>query len=345
MKLNKLIVSSLALLLPLCFPTIAEAGILDGMFSSRSCCCPEPNCCSESNCCSQRDCGSWTDCCNALECGCFHVTPRVGFSPATYASKCKRCISYCSGVGTSQTPNIDDDSLKSVEHKKAFPDFSDMWEYPWQVGLDLAYDLSNCAQVFLDANYTQARGKDIKYKVSSTIYDCGPIQYVITDEFHEDFDDMKEVSGYFGCRYYSPRMCKVSILMGSKVGFRYRNSVEYDLAIRETTKIGTADAVTGDLICKGKHTYFDSQTVVSAGVQLGLDIQINDCCAVVLMGEVVGSGTYCTRERKDNRILDEGSTVESELDDDDILTSRKVTGGNTTTVVNYPVTLGVRLSF
>lgn len=305
MKLNKLVVSFLTFVLPLFFVSTVDAGCFDNM----------------------------GECCDALQCGCFKITPRVGFSPAIYAKRCHRSVSYA----TADTVQ-ENDSLTISVHKLDFPNFHDTWEYPWLVGFDFAYDLSNCAQAFVDVNYSQARGKDLRYTISDSITDDGETTYAITDEFHENFDDLKEWNAALGCRYFTGRRCNTSLFLGTKVGLRYRNDVKYDLKIRETT-----DGVTGDLVCLGKHGYFNNQIVISAGVQIGLDYQINECCAVQLLGEVVGSGTYCTKERNDYRILDDNETPAESSDD--TRTRRKVTGGNTTTVVNFPITLGTRLSF
>lgn len=288
------------------------------------------------------------DQCNPCHCGCWSLTPKVGFSPAINYCRTDRSVEYASSVSGNTLLSCATDGqiqtqLEISEHKIQFPNFHDQFEYPWQVGIDLNYCVSDHAEVFLDLNYTQARGKTHQFTVTDTLifpdFCTTPpdSSFAIKDEFHEDYDDLKEWSGYLGCRYYTSRCCCASLFFGSKVGVRYRNSVGYRLKIRETT-----EGNKGELIDNGKFEFFKDHLVVSAGFQIGIDYSISKCCTVILMGEAVGSGCYKTNSRKNERVIEferDASTVVK------YITDRKITGGNVGTVVNFPITFGVKLAF
>lgn len=297
------------------------------------------------------------DSCSARCCGCFSFTPKIGVAPATYGCSTDRYVDYCNTAvfvddGCAVPDGATQTELDTLSHKFSFPKFEDKFEYPWQVGFEIEYNPTECVGVFVDISYTQARGKSNHYDLSDTINfattcdsddetELAGIQsFDFRDEFREEYDDLKEFQGYLGCRYYSSRCCGAALFFGSKIGVKWRSSLDYRLEIRETT-----DGERGDLIDHGEYQYFDNHLVFSGGFHLGLDYEISPCCAVILQVEAVASGCYKTNDRKTNRTFVSENLETEDGDTVSYITSRKITGGNAGTVINFPITVGTQLTF
>ena len=295
--------------------------------------------------------------CAARNCGCITFSPKIGVAPGQYACTTDRYVDYCNTAvfvddGCAVPDGATQTELDTLSHKFSFPKFDDKFEYPWQVGFEIEYNPTECVGMYIDFSYTQARGKSHRYDLSDTIAfatTCdeddiselaGIREFEFRDEFREEYDDLKEFQIYLGARYYTERCCCASFFFGSKIGVKWRNSLDYRLKIRETT-----DGERGDLIDHGEYEYFENHLVFSGGFHLGLDYEVSPCCSIVFQLEAVASGCYKTHDRNTTRSFVSENLETEDGDTVTYITSRKITGGNAGTILNFPITIGTQISF
>jgi hypothetical protein len=186
--------------------------------------------------------------------------------------------------------------------------FRNQFELPYIVGGEIAYNLSDNAQLFVEANYIHGKGKTFNF-IAGTF---------VVSEVNDDYEAW---SGYIGGRYYFSRswICdRVSPFVGLKAGFVNHRQVKYGLSL-----FGTFIE---------KDPYYVGKSGVSAGVQLGFDILITDALSAVLNLEAVASqGPRANRNNEFDPVLTGGLT--------------NVNIGQVGTEVSFPITLGLRYTF
>lgn len=193
------------------------------------------------------------------------------------------------------------------------PKFDDVFDLPWTVGGEVAYNVSDRAQVFLEANYLNAEGKRHSHTIDGT--------NLVLSHRHRDASAW---TGYLGARYYFSRswLCdRVAPFVGFKAGFIHHKRANSHV------QIAGIDVST--------QSFFLGETGVSAGAQIGLDVQIWDCIYAVLNFEVV----FSQARRVNNNIVivpPVGAGVGG-------ITNLNV--GCLGKEVSYPITLGLRYQF
>jgi hypothetical protein len=194
------------------------------------------------------------------------------------------------------------------------PKFNDVFDLPWTVGLELGYNTSDHTQVFLEANYLSAEGKRHSHFLDT-------LDLTFTHHHH----NAQAWTGYIGARYYFDRcwLCdRVAPFLGFKAGFIHHKKAH------STVEINGVEV--------GSSSFFLGQTGVSAGAQLGFDIQVWDCLSAVLNFEVV----FSQSRRTNNNIPLVFPVGAAPIGG---ITNLNV--GSLGREVSYPITLGLRYEF
>lgn len=199
--------------------------------------------------------------------------------------------------------------------------FNKIFDTPWLVGAEIAYNISCSAQVYIEGNYVQATGKKFNHEVLLNDF---------TYDFRNHFKDYSVWTGYLGARYYFCRswLCdRVAPFVGFKAGFISHKKTHHTLHIENFPVVGgTAEEV---LVSDGDHN--DTITGVSAGLSLGFDIKVTECLSAVLNFEFVASQP--PRARHDNELPENR------------LGASHLSFGALGTEVSFPITLGLRYEF
>lgn len=186
--------------------------------------------------------------------------------------------------------------------------FDKQYDLPYIVGGEIAYNFSDSAQLFIEANYINGKGKTFNFVAGAF-------------NVSEVNDDYEAWSGYIGGRYYFSRswICdRVAPFVGLKAGFVNHRRSDYALSL-------------GGVFID-KDPYYVGKTGVSAGVQLGFDVAICDNFSAVLNLEAVASqGPRANRNNELDPVLTGGLT--------------NVNIGQVGTEVSFPITLGLRYTF
>lgn len=197
---------------------------------------------SRGNCCF----GGCYECgCNPLYCGAWDLQIDAG---ANFIKWRNRGDSYAV------------DFVGSVLTIAPVPTFKDLFKTPWTVGGQVGYHWSDNTRVYLEFNYSQAKGKTFEVPI-------------INLRKYKLFD------AYVGARYYWDRWCdRVSFFLGGKVGLTHHQKTHADLAAGTTPTILTPDVA-----------FLGSNTVVSGGADFGFDICFCGNWSFVIQGAVIAS--------------------------------------------------------
>ena len=198
-----------------------------------------------------------------LECGHFDVQIQAGVDPIVWTSKQPFGI-IASGINATMP-------LQSLAQAR----FSSLFKIPWIVGGQVGYAYDDCVRVYLEANYIQSRGK----KNHSVTLTGLPTQTQLLFSFgkYRIFDM------YAGARYYFDGCwCQqASFFIGAKIGFAHHFKTSLDLAVTQNNVLLTCTPHFANA--------YTSNTIISAGGNVGIDYQWCSCVSLVLTGEIVAS--------------------------------------------------------
>jgi hypothetical protein len=191
------------------------------------------------------------------------------------------------------------------------PEFFRQFRAPWTVGAELAWNISQRVQLFLEYSYTQAAGKP------HTLF-------IVDASFFEYLSDLKMNAGYLGARYYFDGLpcCfgagPITPYVGFKVGVAWQQQMRTDYFFL-------------DIPIATNVLYYLSQTCISTGLQIGAEWWFCSCWSLVLQSEL---------------IITQGVAGNGNIPLADIgigLTNLFI--GQTGWLVTFPVTLGLRWTF
>lgn len=247
----------------------------------------------------------WGDGCNVccedgpLNCNAFGVLVKGGVTPSHFTHR-GRAIIF--------NPSLEDPIFTGSHRLK----FSDLYNTPWQVGVELQWNPSTHVQFFAEYVYEHACGKKREFLGGD----------LVISQHHQDLETN---SFYLGSRYFFGNIfCTecwgtAAPFLGVKGGFKWHERKSYHLYINEF-----------DL---DNHNFYKNQPAVSVGAQIGLDWAINCNLGVVLTAEAV-----LTQGFRTNRVL--------ELPVNDLPGAPTAIGlPDVGRIISYPVTLGVRYTF
>lgn len=162
------------------------------------------------------------------------------------------------------------------------PSFLHLFKIPWIVGGKVGYNLNGCTEIYVEGDYTQARGKHRTFSATSPLN--GLTNFVAELSKYKAYGVWGGARYYFGLDCLSDCSCfidRAAFFIGLQVGFVHHNQL--DVALTSTTAVGY---VTGPVFYQ---VFFKNYTI-SAGGNVGVDFAVNDCFSVVFTAEFLGNG-------------------------------------------------------
>lgn len=251
-----------------------------------------------SGCCFGRsyECG-----CNPLYCGAFDLQIQGGVDPILWRDRNNFFAVSCTTVGFAELLE--------------FPKFNKLFKTPWTVGGQIGYAWSDNTRVYLEFDYVQTTGKK-----NASFTGLLPTQSVTTS-IHK----YRLFEFYAGARYYFDRWCdRVSLFLGGKIGLVHHRKTTFDFSLISSGKVPVTFPFTGVNLA-------GSNTIVSGGANVGIDICICGNWSFVITGEVVAS---CGPAISNNIVT---TAVGLPL--------TNIVGGAVDSELRFPVTAAVRYSF
>jgi hypothetical protein len=163
------------------------------------------------------------------------------------------------------------------------PKFRSLFKIPWIVGGKVGYNLTECTEIYIEGDYTQAKGKTCN---GQTIV-C-PQSVNGTSILNSQVNKYKAFGIWGGARYYWGFDCfnqcscleRAAFFIGMQVGFVHHRRIDVTLAL--TNPLGDTPAFT--------NTIFLKSNVISAGGNFGFDLAVNNCFSLVFTVAVLGNG-------------------------------------------------------
>lgn len=265
--------------------------------------------------------------CNPLNCGSFGLQFQGGVYPIVWTRRGDISLINCGLI----TPPV----VSPVVTVAEIPKFSKLFSTPWTVGGKITYAMSDNTDIFVEFNYAQSKSKDCATATTTGCASnnaCAPlVSPAIT--LNLGVGKYKLFNAYFGARYYFDRWCdRVSFFVGEKIGLvAHKRSEARQFATIPFVTSGSCAASCGTTSC---NDFFSRNTVVSGGVQVGLDFCFCGNWALVLTGEVVAS---CGPRTNGNFVLNTADALD--------LGGSNLLFGGIGTELSFPVTLGVKYNF
>ncbi len=191
----------------------------------------------------------------------------------------------------------------------------DQMRGPWQIGLEAGYNVNCNVMFFAEVNYFKG---DKKNNSINIVLDNLGVVVPAT----EKFQGQEGWNGYIGARYFFDRswFCdRVAPFVGAKIGFTHYNKLICFPTLENGVRID-------------RIVYFKSSTEVSAGVQIGLDWEICNNFHGIFTAELVATGA------RKNNLNDRADPIQSGGVFNNVI-------GQTGTIINFPLTIGLRYDF
>lgn len=195
--------------------------------------------------------------------------------------------------------------------------FSDIFKTPWIIAGQLNWDINNCHSAFLECNYAHASGENITRDVMLRNAD-GEVDF--KDSLA--FGNFGMFGAYIGYRNYIDIFDCAALYLGSKVGLGHYKEICTTIQNPENPSLFSVSGVA-----------YEKQTVVSGGLQIGLDCSFFDCASFMVQVEVIGSGSL---SNSIDRLV---------LTPDDTVGGSNIIMGKTGTLVSFPITFGFNYSW
>lgn len=214
---------------------------------------------------------------------------------------------------------------RGISSKHA-PKFSDQFNTPREIGVELSYNFSHHGQLFLELDYQQASGKSRSFAFGR--FGCFKIS--------EKYGNYKSWSGYLGFRYFlSEWWCGLSPFIGVKGGFVKTHHVSHQISIGRRSLPG------------GSH--YEGDVGPSVGAQIGFSYQLcRNWNAILTLEAVASSGMKYQQDISLHRPFRRGRLGEGRRGRlgeglrEGVTHSRS---SHTDCLVSFPVTLGIRYDF
>lgn len=266
--------------------------------------------------------------CNStcFDCSCFNFQVQAGVAPIVWTHKGDFTAVSCNASLGCPTSTIG-----PVLSLFELPKFNHLFKIPWTVGGKIGYLLDDNVEIYVEANYRQARAKNnllIQTNLDLLLFVAQP-QFVFSDLSKYSFVDV-----YVGARYYfDPCWCEcISFFVGGQLGFVHHKEINFRLTTSSLTN-PCAPAFTTDRL-----PLFNKHNGVAAGANIGLDYCICDCLSLVLTAEFIAT---CRPEGNSNISFDECTA-------DAVLPELRPTNfiiHSSGTELFFPITLGLKYNF
>lgn len=230
----------------------------------------------EDNCCRP----AYECACNPLYCGTYTGQFHAGIAPIIWTRRGEVDLLSCS----SSTAN------PVFQLAAKFPKFKRLYKLPWTIGGILGYSWSDNIELYLEFNYLEAKAKHHDTGYGFVIPNVTPTQTLFVR-----LNRYRLIDGYIGVRYYGDRFCNwISPFVGLKVGFTNHRNVNARLNLNGTPvslapAVSPTSCIPSTLNANASNRFFRSNTIISGGFNLGIDVCFCDGWSFTVTGEFVAS--------------------------------------------------------
>lgn len=265
--------------------------------------------------------------CPQITCGCFDLQFQAGIAPIVWANRgdfqivsCNIAANDCQGFTCAPIVPI-----------FQMPKFNDLYKMPWTVGGKIGYAVTECSELYLEANYRRANGKDCfavnpRINIGTFIADTNFVFNTISNYTLFDI--------YLGVRTYVD-LCwcdGFAGFIGMQVGLARHKEVTANITTSSNSNECAAPFVTSCVQLFGKHT------AVAAGANFALEYCLGCGFALVLTAEIIAT---CGPNGNQN-IPFFGCTPDIILPE--AAPSNFIVGGIGTELL-FPITFGMKYNF
>lgn len=214
--------------------------------------------------------------CNPLYCGTYSLQLHAGIAPIIWRNRGEVDLLTCNA-------NPENPVFQLASE---FPKFRSVYKLPWTFGGLLSYAWTDNIETYLEFDYLQAARKHDE-GLAFVIPNVQPTQALLLK-----LGKYNLIEGYIGIRYYWNRFCDwVAPFAGVKVGFTAHRNVNATLSVNGVPLV-LAPAAGG--VCQASNLpssnhYFNKNTVISGGLNAGLDICFCGGWSFVVAAEFIAS--------------------------------------------------------
>jgi hypothetical protein len=265
-------------------------------------------------------------CDNSCEC-CFNVQVQAGIAPIIWTRR-----GDFSAISCNASLGCPNSTIGPVVPLFEMPRFNNLFKLPWTVGGIIGYMIDDCTEVYIEANYRQAKAKDNFTRQTSITL---PL-FVAQPQFvFSSLSKYRIYDFYVGARsYFDPCWCEcASFFIGGQVGLVHHKEVDFKLTTSSLTNTCAAAFTSNPFILFGKHTNF------AGGANIGLEYCVCGCLSLVLAAEFIATCGPCGSA---TNIAFAGCVA------DQVLPELRPLGfivGGSGTEVFFPITLGLKFDF
>ncbi len=260
-------------------------------------------------------------------CSCFNLQVQAGIAPIIWSQR-----NTFSAISCNASLGCPNSTVGPVVPLFEMPKFNNLYKLPWTVGGLIGYNLTDCFEVYVAANYRQANAKNdftVQPTITLPLFVARP-QFVFNSLSKYRFYDF-----YVGGRYYfNPCWCScASFFLGGQIGLVHHKEVNFRLITSSLSNACAATFTSDSLVLFGKRTN------VAGGGNLGLQYCWCDCVTFVLTAEVIATCGPCANI---TNIAFAGCVA------DQVLPELRPLGfivGGSSTQIFFPITLGLKYSF
>ena len=231
----------------------------------------------DDSCCSTRP--AYECACNPLYCGTYTGQFHAGIVPIVWTKRGEVDLLSCTANPANPVFQI----------ASKFPKFKTLYKLPWTIGGYVGYAWSDNVELYLEFDYLQATQKHHDTGFAFVIPNVTPTQTLFLR-----LNKYSLIEGYIGVHYYWDRFCNwISPFAGLKVGFTNHRNLNALLNLNGTP-VNLVPA-TGQNSCvpsangTATNRFFRSNTIISGGLNLGLDVCFCDGWSFQAIAEFVVS--------------------------------------------------------
>jgi hypothetical protein len=194
-------------------------------------------------------------------------------------------------------------------------DFSDVYDAPQEVGVQLNYGLSDLSEVFGGVSYMRASGKAFDALLFTFTGNIGGVPIATGSTMIGEFEDYQEFAANFGYRHFLDTGSGWKPFLGATTSVRKVSAIDLDL--RHSSNGVTIDNV----------RFYRPSIAFAAGLQAGFRYQVSDWAAFGLTTGI----TYRTN---------------LEQDDSDVVGFREFTNANNRgDILDIPIAIRLTAQF
>jgi hypothetical protein len=249
-----------------------------------------------------------------LACGAFDLQVHGGVEPILWANR-----GY---ISTIQCTNVA--GANPVVQFFRNPRFFKLFHVPWTIGGQVGYALNDNIRTYVEFNYQQASGKG----AANLLTLQSPASTVVFD-----MSKYKLYDAYLGFQYFFDRWCdRYSVFLGAKVGVMHHQRTKFSATIAIPPAAAVAFIT--------DQYFFNSNTKVSGGLSIGLDVCMCNCWSLMIVGELVAN---CGPKSGDTLAF--GQNVGCNPPALTVPGINNFLFGSIGTELRFPITVGARYTF